>query len=49
MADTQIKSPIDGTVVRVNTKVGRFADKTENDEPIFIIENLEVLENHHLV
>ena len=44
LADTQIKSPIDGTVVRVNTKVGRFADKTENDEPIFIIENLEVLE-----
>ena len=44
LEDTQIKSPIDGTVVRVNTKVGRFADTTENDAPIFIIENLEVLE-----
>ena len=44
LKNTQVKSAIDGTVVRVNTKVGRFADKTENDEPIFIIENLEVLE-----
>lgn len=44
LGDTQIKSPIDGTVVRVNTKIGRFADTTENDAPIFIIENLEVLE-----
>lgn len=44
LADTEIKSPIDGTVVRVNTKVGRFADKMENNEPLFIIENLDVLE-----
>lgn len=44
LEDTQIKSPIDGTVVRVNTKVGRFADKTEESEPLFIIENLDVLE-----
>lgn len=44
LEDTEIKSPIDGTVVRVNTKVGRFADTTEDDKPIFIIENLEVLE-----
>ena len=44
LADTQVKSPIDGTVVRVNTKVGRFADKMENDVPLFVIENLDVLE-----
>lgn len=44
LEDTEIKSPIDGTVVRVNTKVGRFADTTEDDTPIFIIENLENLE-----
>ncbi|MBT9779830.1 efflux RND transporter periplasmic adaptor subunit [Clostridium sp. MCC353] len=44
LEDTEIKSPIDGTVVRVNTKVGRFADTTEDDKPIFIIENLEDLE-----
>ena len=42
--NTQIKSPISGTVVRVNCKVGRFADKTEDDKPMFIIENLDVLE-----
>lgn len=44
LEDTQIKAPIDGTVVRVNTKVGRFADKMEDEQPLFIIENLEVLE-----
>ena len=44
LEDTEIKSPIDGTVIRVNTKVGRFADTTEDDNPIFIIENLDVLE-----
>lgn len=33
LADTQITSPIDGTVVRVNTKVGRFADSVEDSEP----------------
>ncbi len=42
--DAQIKSPIAGTVVRVNTKIGRFADKMENEEPLFVIENLDVLE-----
>ena len=35
LADTQITSPIDGTVVRVNTKVGRFADSVEDSEPLF--------------
>lgn len=44
LENTQIKSAIDGTVVRVNSKVGRFADKIEDDKPIFIIENLDVLE-----
>lgn len=44
LEDTEIKSPIDGTVVRVNTKVGRFADAVEDSEPLFIIENLDVLE-----
>lgn len=39
-----LKAPIDGTVVRVNTKVGRFADKMENDAPLFVIENLDQLE-----
>ena len=42
--DAKIKSPIAGTVVRVNTTVGRFADKMENEEPLFVIENLDVLE-----
>ena len=44
LENAEIKSPIDGTVVRVNTKVGRFADTTENDVPLFVIENLDVLE-----
>lgn len=42
--NTQIKSPISGTVTRVNAKVGRFADKVEGEKPMFIIENLDVLE-----
>ncbi len=41
---TRITSAIDGTVVRVNSKVGQFADKVEDDKPMFIIENLEQLE-----
>lgn len=44
LENTQIKSTIDGTVVRVNSKVGQFADKVEDDKPIFSIENLEQLE-----
>lgn len=39
-----VKSPISGTVVRVNTKVGQFADKPEDEKPMFIIENLDQLE-----
>lgn len=42
--NTKVTSPIAGTVVRVNCKVGRFADKTDNDKPMFIINNLDVLE-----
>lgn len=44
LENTQIKSSIDGTVVRVNSKVGQFADKVEDDKPILSIENLEQLE-----
>ena len=44
LADTQVTSPIGGTVTRVNCKVGRFADKTEDDKPMFIIENLDTLQ-----
>ncbi len=44
LENTQVTSPIEGTVVRVNCKVGRFADKTDDDKPMFIIDNLDVLE-----
>ncbi|MEF9939791.1 MAG: efflux RND transporter periplasmic adaptor subunit [Clostridium sp.] len=44
LENTEVKSPIDGTVVRVNSKVGQFADKPENDKPMFIVENLKNLE-----
>lgn len=44
LENTRVTSPITGTVVRVNCKVGRFADKTDDDKPMFIIDNLDVLE-----
>lgn len=44
LGNTQIKSTIDGTVVRVNSKVGQFADKVLDSKPIFSIENLDQLE-----
>lgn len=45
LEDTQVKAPIAGTVTRVNTKVGRFADQTgDSHEPLFVIENLDALE-----
>lgn len=47
--DCQIRSKIDGTVTRVNTKVGRFADETEDDKPMFVIENIENLQMKVLV
>lgn len=44
LEDTEVKSPISGTVVRVNSKVGQFADKPEDEKPMFIVENLAQLE-----
>ncbi len=44
LEDTEVRSPIDGTVTRVNSRVGQFADKPEDDKPMFVIENLEGLE-----
>lgn len=38
-----IKSPIDGTVTRVNVNIGRYANDTENNEPMFVVEDLENL------
>lgn len=49
LEDTQIKSTIDGTVTRVNIKVGRFADETDDDKPMFVIENLNRLQMKVLV
>jgi RND family efflux transporter MFP subunit len=42
--DCEIKSTIDGTVTRVNTKVGRLADETDDDKPMFVIENIDHLQ-----
>ncbi len=42
-------APIDGTVTRVNAKVGRFADDTEDKKPLITIENLEQLQMELLV
>lgn len=44
-----ILSPIDGTVTRVNIKVGRFANDTEDNKPMFVIENLDQLQMKALV
>ena len=38
-----IKSPIDGTVTRVNVNIGRYANDTENNEPMFVVEDLQNL------
>jgi RND family efflux transporter MFP subunit len=38
-----IKSPIAGTVTRVNVNIGRYANDTENSEPMFVVEDLENL------
>ena len=42
LEDCKIKSTIDGTVTRVNTRVGRFADEVDNNtsKPLFVIENI---------
>ncbi|MGL5435767.1 MAG: efflux RND transporter periplasmic adaptor subunit [Lachnospiraceae bacterium] len=44
LTETEVKSPIAGTVVRVNSRVGRFADIVDDDKPLFSIDNLEKLE-----
>lgn len=38
-----IKSPIAGTVTRVNVNIGRYANDTENTEPMFVVEDLQNL------
>lgn len=45
LEDCKIKSTIDGTVTRVNSKVGRFADEVDNNtsKPLFVIENIDNL------
>lgn len=43
LEDIEIKSPIDGTVTRVNTALGKFAGDTLNREPMFIIEDTDNL------
>lgn len=40
---TKIRSPISGTVTRVNANLGRYANNTEDRKPMFIIEDLENL------
>lgn len=44
LEQTQIKSPINGTVTRVNTSLGRAANDTENKEAMFVIEDLDKLQ-----
>ena len=44
LEEAEVTSPIDGTVVRVNSRVGRFADMVDDDKPLFAIDNLDNLE-----
>ncbi len=39
-----IKSPINGTVTRVNVNLGRYAKDTVNEKSMFVVENLEKLQ-----
>jgi len=39
-----IKSPIAGTVTRVNVNLGRYAKDTEDEKAMFVVENLEKLQ-----
>lgn len=39
-----IKSPINGTVTRVNVNLGRYANDTENEKAMFVVENLDKLQ-----
>ena len=38
-----IKSPIAGTVTRVNVNIGRYASDKDNTEPMFVVEDLQNL------
>ena len=49
MEECQITSPIDGTITRVNIKLGRFADETDDSKPMFVVENIDQLEMEVLV
>ncbi len=49
LEDCKIKSSINGTITRVNIKTGRFADATEDDKPMFVIENIDNLEMKVLI
>ena len=45
LKDAVIKAPITGTVTRVYTKVGKFADNTDDsNNPMIVVENLEKLQ-----
>lgn len=46
LEECEIKSSIDGTVTRVYSKVGRFADDTSSSDPqpMFVIENIDNLQ-----
>ncbi|ABR47740.1 efflux transporter, RND family, MFP subunit [Alkaliphilus metalliredigens QYMF] len=41
--DCKVKSSIQGTITRVNAKVGRFADEIDDKNPMFVIENIDTL------
>ena len=49
LEECQITSPIDGTITRVNIKMGRFADDTDDDKPMFVVENIDQMEMEILV
>lgn len=38
-----IKSPIDGTVTRVNVNIGRYTSDMQKSEPMFVVEDLQNL------
>jgi RND family efflux transporter MFP subunit len=40
---TNIRSPIAGTVTRVNVNLGRYANDTEDNKPMFVVEDLTQL------
>ena len=44
-----IRSPIDGTVTRVNVNLGRYAKDTEDEKAMFVVENLNKLQMKVLV